>query len=73
MIYYISCPYCDFVNKVDSVHYTRSGLNTDVICCDSEEGGCDKQFAIKIKLIHEIFVSELYFHKAKEKKGVKND
>jgi hypothetical protein len=38
------CPYCGYVNKVG--YSPKNFLSREIIYCDSEEGGCDKPFAV---------------------------
>lgn len=41
----VKCPYCGFENEVEhDVFYKKSHLVT----CDSEEGGCDRNFVADV-------------------------
>jgi len=40
----VKCPYCGYVN---SIGYPVDNYRTiDVLYCETEEGGCDRKFAI---------------------------
>jgi len=50
----VKCPYCNFVNQI-----TREAKTigvSEVIRCDCEEGGCDKEFIINYTLIYSVKV-----------------
>lgn len=40
-----TCPYCKFENRIN--REITPGSTEELIYCNSENGGCDKQFAIK--------------------------
>lgn len=46
---YFKCPECGFTNKRYSMDFELTST-TEIVYCDSEEGGCDKQIVIKKKL-----------------------
>jgi hypothetical protein len=45
MKYQVPCPHCNFLNKlnIDAHNY-----RPEVVCCDSEEGGCDRLFVLTV-------------------------
>ena len=45
---WITCPYCNHINKVE-IEYENE-YTPIVMWCNSEEGGCDKVFALRITL-----------------------
>ncbi len=47
-----TCPHCGFLNKISSQFLENR--NPKAIYCDSEEGGCDKLFVVKVTLIPKI-------------------
>ena len=49
----VRCPMCKHVNTLDEKqldYYSAKNNKPFVICCDSEEGGCDRYFVVKITL-----------------------
>ncbi len=45
MIVKVKCPYCGFVNKVSVENY----WHPRVVTCDIDEGGCERDFVLKVK------------------------
>jgi hypothetical protein len=45
----ITCPYCNHKNTI-KIDYTMSEFNPSIVVCDSETGGCDRSFAVRINL-----------------------
>lgn len=41
------CPLCDHKNTYNSMDFPKRGVQSLVIYCDGEEGGCDKEIVIK--------------------------
>ena len=45
----VKCPYCGFENVIKAKSVNNS-YHPNVVTCDSEEGGCDRFFGVKITL-----------------------
>lgn len=56
MIKKIKCPLCNHENKVSLY---LEDLTLEIIRCNSDEGGCDKDFAIEPKVTVEVTVFTL--------------
>ena len=48
--FFVDCPYCNFRNKVNSKANIIDQYGMNVLCCNLEEGGCDKYFAYKLDI-----------------------
>lgn len=50
----IKCPMCGYVNKLSHTsqkeYYHIESGKPFVMCCDSEEGGCDRYFVAEVTL-----------------------
>lgn len=45
---FAKCPNCGFENQL-SDSFVEKGYRPEILCCDSEDGGCDEYFAISVK------------------------
>jgi phage FluMu protein Com len=50
----IKCPYCKALNEIPSTEVLQPHIRRRLICCDVEQGGCDKYFVFKAKVNIEI-------------------
>lgn len=65
----VSCPYCGHTN---TVRIDRNSFEQrEIVICDIEDGGCDKEFAVLIKteITFNVKISEIKWGM----KGKKND
>jgi transcription elongation factor Elf1 len=53
----VNCPYCSHRNSVEIE--VRSFKQSELVCCDYENGGCDAEFAIFHKALIEVWTQEL--------------
>ncbi len=58
----LKCPYCNTIQEHKNLIDTDRHEETFVRTCCIEEGGCDKQFVVKVKRVFEIEVASIgYF------------
>lgn len=44
------CPYCQHENKFQIANKETQGTEPYIFCCDDDEGGCGKEFVVRLKL-----------------------
>jgi len=57
---YVRCPYCGF-NTPTAIDVLRvaMGEGWHIVNCDLDEGGCDKEFAMRVEVRYDARVYEL--------------
>ena len=53
----VECPYCQVVNKVDLGN--QQYIHTEVVTCNTNDGGCDKEFVAKVYLFAKVETYEM--------------
>lgn len=49
------CPECGLENKV-ILNYSINEYDPQIVTCDSDNGGCENYFAVRVKLLPEVTV-----------------